>query len=207
MRSLGVLGCLLVAACGFGDNNPHVVDSPPPPPDVPSGDELIVLSEYVEGTSNNKAIELHNEGTTTLDLAAGTCEVRVYFNGDTDPFRFALTGTLDPDAVLVLCHSSADAALLPHCDLLTDVMNWNGDDGVEIACHGATLDVLGQVGVDPGTAWSNELGTATTLDTTLRRLCSVKEGDHDPTNPFALETWAALPLDTFDDLGLPTCAQ
>jgi len=233
VRRLGAVFCMLVG-CGFGDNTGGgAPDGNPPPGDgaavcgnavVETGEtcddnnpfsndgcsgtcqrELIVFSEYVEGTSNNKAIELHDPGAEPIDLAASTCELHVYFNGGTSPLTFALTGTLDPDGVLVVCHTSAGAPLLPHCSLLSDVMNWNGDDAVELVCHGATLDVFGQIGLDPGVGWSDAGGTISTVDTTLRRACSIAEGDPDGSDPFVLDGWTGSPTDTFDDLGLPSC--
>ena len=231
VRAVLALACL--AGCGFGDNHDAGPDGNPPPGDGPAGCgngrveageecddgnpfsddgcsatchvELLLFSEYVEGTSNNKAIEIHNPQPEALDLGASQCELRVYFNGGTTPQTFALTGSLAADDVLVLCHPSSGAALLPHCDLLSDVMNWNGDDALDVACHGTTLDVIGQIGVDPGVEWTDAGMTTSTLDTTLRRACSVRDGDRDGSDPFVLAGWTGSPTDTFDDLGTPTC--
>jgi hypothetical protein len=61
--------------------------------------------------------------------------------------------------------------------------------------------VFGQIGFDPGTAWT--AGGVTTVDRTLRRLCSVGEGDPVGNNAFdpSLE-WSSFAVDTFDGLGV-----
>ena len=41
----------------------------------------LFISEYVEGSSNNKAIELFNGTGAPVDLAAGGYQLQLYFNG------------------------------------------------------------------------------------------------------------------------------
>ena len=41
----------------------------------------LFISEYVEGSSNNKAIEIFNGTGAPVDLAAGGYQVQLYFNG------------------------------------------------------------------------------------------------------------------------------
>jgi hypothetical protein len=164
----------------------------------------LLFSEYVEGSSNNKAIEISNQTGAAVDLTG--CAVRIYANGAASPSSsIALSSTLAAGDVWVVCHSLANVALAALCDQLTGSLSFNGDDAVELICNGTTLDVIGQIGVDPGAAW----GTAptSTLDTTLVRKCSVTHGDPTGSDVFdpALE-WAGLPLDTFAGLGSPTCA-
>lgn len=68
----------------------------------------LFLSEYVEGSSNNKALELANPTDATVDVGAAGYEVRMYFNGNSTPgLAIRLTGTVAPGDVFVLAHSSA----------------------------------------------------------------------------------------------------
>ena len=159
------------------------------------------LSEYVEGGSNNKALEVYNPTAGALEL--GSCEVRLYFNGgmaigNTIP----LAGSLAAGDVLVVCDDGiVDTSL---CDVLDAGAFFNGDDAIELWCNGATLDVIGQIGLDPGTEWL--VGGVGTRDETLRRSCAVTTGDpigNDVFDP-SLE-WATFPVDTFGDLGLYVC--
>ena len=84
-------------------------------------------------------------------------------------------------------------------------MNFNGDDAVDLVCGGVTRDVIGQIGNDPGVEWGS--GGTTTLNHTLRRLCTVTSGDPDGSNAFdpALQ-WAGLAIDDFSGIGSPACA-
>ena len=42
----------------------------------------LFISEYIEGSSNNKAIEIFNGTTAPVDLAAGGYSVQMFFNGN-----------------------------------------------------------------------------------------------------------------------------
>lgn len=68
---------------------------------------------------------------------------------------------------------------------------------------GAVLDVIGQVGFDPGSEWGS--GDTSTRDNTMRRKPAVCQGDTNETDPFdpSLE-WDGFPQNTFDGLGTHT---
>ncbi|MER7459527.1 lamin tail domain-containing protein [Micromonospora sp. NPDC126480] len=160
----------------------------------------LFISEYVEGSSNNKAIELFNGTGAPVDLAAGGYQLLLYFNGSTTPTSFALTGTVAAGDVFVFAHSSANAAILAQADQTTGAGLFNGDDAVVLRRGETVLDSIGQVGVDPGTEWGG--GATSTADNTLRRLGTVTAGDTDPTDAFdPAAQWAGFPTDTVDGLG------
>jgi hypothetical protein len=96
--------------------------------------------------------------------------------------------------------------VLAQCDVTSSaVANWNGDDTIELVCDGATLDVFGQIGVDPGTAWG--LPPVTTIDQTLRRRCAVSSGDAIGNDPFVPSAeWTSLGTNVYSDLGARTCS-
>ena len=56
-------------------------------PLLAAGADNLLLSEYVEGSSNNKAIEIFNGTGATVDLAAGGYQLEVYFNGSATAVR------------------------------------------------------------------------------------------------------------------------
>ncbi len=160
----------------------------------------LFISEYVEGSSNNKAVELFNGTGAPVDLAAGGYQLLLYFNGSTTPTALALTGTVAAGDVFVFAHSSANAAILAQADQTTGAGLFNGDDAVVLRRGGTVLDSIGQVGVDPGTEWGT--GVTSTADNTLRRLGTVTSGDTDPTDAFdPAAQWAGFPADTVDGLG------
>ncbi|MEZ4398816.1 MAG: Ig-like domain-containing protein [Kofleriaceae bacterium] len=168
--------------------------------------ETLFFSEYVEGTGSNKAIEIANPGATPVALTG--CALRLYSNGAAAPSAtLNLTQTIGAHDVLAWCNPSASAALLARCDVTSGtggVVNWNGDDGVELVCGGVTVDMIGRVPERPVPAWGT--GLTSTLDHTLRRRCTVTAGDTVITDPFDPATeWDGLAADTFDNVGSYHC--
>jgi len=164
----------------------------------------LFFSEYVEGTSNNKAVEIYNPSSAAVNLSTAGYVVQNYANGTNAPTAsIALTGTIQPGAVHVLAHASASAALTALANQTNGNLTFNGDDAVVLRKNGANgtiVDVVGQIGFDPGTQWSGN--GVSTLDRTLRRKSSVNQGDINGTNAFdpSLE-WDGFPIDTFSGLG------
>jgi large repetitive protein len=166
------------------------------------------FSEYIEGNGGtNKAVEIVNPLATPFDMAANTCSVRLYTNGAAAPSQTVnLTGSIAAGDVFVLCNSQSVAAILAQCDLQNNqTMNFNGDDGVELFCNGATVDFIGQKGVDPGVEFGVQPNS--TLNQTLIRKCSVIDGDDVFTDVFdpAVE-WSSIGENNFADIGLASCA-
>jgi predicted extracellular nuclease len=160
----------------------------------------LFISEYVEGSSNNKAIEIYNPGSEPVDLSA--YELQRYANGSAIPTTETqpLSGTIAPGDVYVVANPAASTAILAVTDLTSSVASFNGDDVVELLNGGATIDVIGEIGFDPGTEWSN--GGVSTLNQTLRRNSDVCVGDADGSDPFLPDAqWQGFPVDSFDGLG------
>jgi hypothetical protein len=166
---------------------------PGPPP-------ALFFSEYVEGSSSNKALEISAQSRSQLD----GCKIGTYFNGKTEATVVAtLSGMLEAGQVLTLCTSTLKEKLPNVCNQVGN-LTFNGNDVIAISCAGKLLDVIGQIGVDPGTAWGN--AAASTADHTLRRKCSVTAGDSNGLNTFDPSgEWQAFPADTFAGLGSRGC--
>ncbi len=158
------------------------------------------FSEYIEGSSSNKALEIATAKRSVLD----GCKVGTYFNGKTEATVVAsLSGILEAGQVLTLCTSQLKEKLTATCNQVGN-LTFNGDDVVALSCDGKILDVIGQIGVDPGDAWGS--GTSSTADHTLRRNCTVQSGDPLGTDAFNPSTqWQTFPVDTFDGLGKRGC--
>ena len=166
-----------------------------------TGGSDLYFSEYVEGSSNNKAIEIYNPTGQAVDLSA--YKVTQYNNGSASvSSTLALSGALQPGATYVIANANAATAILDKAQFKTtsQVMTYNGDDALALVKGTTNLDVLGQIGVDPGTEWGS--GLTSTADNTLRRKASVTAGDPDGSNAFdpAVE-WDGHATDTFDGLG------
>ena len=172
------------------------------PPVVAPGARELFFSEYVEGTSNNKAIEIYNPTSAAVDLSLYT--VRLYANGATAPTNSQpLSGSLPAGGVLVLANASATAAFKPAGAINASVANFNGDDALTLEKSGVVVDRFGQLGTDPGTAWTG--GGVSTLDQTLRRKPTLTAGDANAGAAFDPSVqWDSFPLDTSSGLGAHT---
>ena len=161
----------------------------------------LFLSEYIEGTSNNKALEIFNGTSTAVNLATGAYNVQMYFNGSaTAGLTINLTGTVASGDVYVLAHSSATAAILAQADQTNGAGWFNGDDAVVLRKGTTIIDVIGQIGFDPGTEWG--AGLTSTADNTLRRNPAVQAGDSNGSDAFdPAAEWMGYATDTFDGLG------
>lgn len=171
-----------------------------PPASAASGD--LLFSEYVEGSSNNKALEIYNPTTAPVDLAATGYAVQVYFNGSPAAgSTINLTGTIAPDDVFVLAAAAANPGILAAADQTTGASLYNGDDAVALVKGGVPVDIIGQVSVDPGSQWGGDL--TSTADNTLRRTADTCVGDGDGTNAFdPTVDWIGFATDTADGLGV-----
>lgn len=156
----------------------------------------LLISEYVEGSGNNKYIEIYNPTSGSINLS--DYSLILYANGTSTPANTSpLSGTLAPNAVVVYQNAGAS---LSYPSLTA--MNFNGDDAIVLSKLGVPVDIFGRVGEDPGTAWTG--GGNSTLDKTLRR----KFGVEFPvgTNPGSgfptLGTeWDQFNIDDFSGLG------
>lgn len=192
-------------ACADGDG---VGDEPgegegPGEGETPVTSGVVFISEYIEGGSFNKALELYNPGSSAIDLAAGKYTFLRYANGQTTANADALIGTIPANGTYVIAHPSANASILAVADQTSDNINHNGDDAYEILADGVVVDSFGQVGVDPGSAWGS--GSFITADNTLIRNPDVYTGDAISDDVFDPSVeWTGHGKDNSDDLGQHT---
>ncbi len=162
----------------------------------------LLITEYLEGSGNNKAVELSNLGSDPVDLSQ--YRLALYANGkpisESPTNSLALQGTLAPGATLVLANPSANAEILAKANQTSGNLVFNGDDALVLYRGSEIVDSVGQVGVDPGTAWVS--GNVSTLDMTLRRKATVTMGRTDATAPFdPAQEYVAAPKDDASGLG------
>ncbi|WP_246149974.1 ExeM/NucH family extracellular endonuclease [Agromyces intestinalis] len=192
----GVTATLATAAlAAVGVVVPVAAATAAAPPDL-------FISEVIEGSSNNKAVEVFNP--TGEPIALDGVSLQMFFNGSASAgLTIPLTGTVTAGDVFVVAHGSSSAPILAQADLTNGAGWFNGDDAIVLTAGGAVIDSFGQTGVDPGTEWGT--GVTSTADNTLRRKASVCEGDTNPADAFdpAIE-WDGFAIDTFDGLGAHT---
>jgi len=185
---VAVLALLILVFGGSQANGSHSIE--------------LFFSEYVEGTSNNKALEIYNGTTATVNLGTAGYSVQMFFNGSASAgLTINLSGSVASGDVYVLAHSAANAAILAQADQTNGAGWFNGDDAVVLRRGATVVDVIGQIGVDPGTEWGT--GLTSTADNTLRRKSSVSAGDANGGDAFdpAVE-WDGFATDMFDGLGV-----
>lgn len=159
----------------------------------------LYFSEYVEGSSNNKALEIYNSSNTAVNL--GNYKVEMYFNGSNSAgLTIPISGSIPAQGVFVLAHGSANATILATANQTNSAGWYNGDDAVVLKNGSTIIDSIGQVGIDPGTEWGT--GLTSTADNTLRRKTSITTGDINVGNAFDPSSeWEGYAQDTFDHLG------
>ncbi len=163
----------------------------------------LIFSEYVEGTSNNKYIEIFNGTGESVDLS--DYQVLLFSNGSATVSRtLQLSGTLAHGDVIVLKNTGAALTLPEGVDPIADntVITFNGNDALALkkVSTDEYVDVFGKIGHDPGTAWTG--GGVTTVNKTLVRKPTVTSGV--TTNPGTFDPsleWIQYDIDTATYLG------
>lgn len=184
------LGSHVMQACG-----------PPAPPTGVGPCQNLYFSEYIEGSSSNKSLEIYNPTAVDIDLT----DYVVYRanNGSLTPTdSIFMQGTVLAGDVFVISNASANAAIIAETDTTHTLCFYNGDDAVIMIqiSTGDTLDIMGEVGVDPGSGWV--VGTGATNNFTLIRTMGVQQGT---TNWTTGQTeWAVFAIDMADSLGAHT---
>ena len=139
-----------------------------PPTQAMAAPSTLMISGYLEGSGNNKAIELYNP--TDAPIALSDYSLRMFANGATTPTN-TWTGAagvqLAPGEHFLIVHGQAVAALKDKGDIAHAVTNLNGDDALQLLTGSTVVDSFGQTGVDPGDAWIG--ADVTTKDSTLLR--------------------------------------
>ena len=184
----------------------------------------LFISEFAEGSSNNKYIEIYNASDETVDLsfyaiantsnAPTTVGVYEYWTS------FPEGATIAPQGTYVITHGSADSVINAASGMTYNYLS-NGDDGfalvygsepnipVDAETGGYTIvDFAGDWNGDPGSGWSVAGVSNATQNHTLVRKCSVEQGNADWTASAGTSAedseWIVLEIDDWSDLGSHT---
>ena len=160
----------------------------------------LIISEYVEGTSQNKAFEIHNPTPEAVDLTPYALER--YNNGSEEAVlpsgeSLDLQGVLAPGEVYVVANSEAAGAIVAVADTLSTVTWVNGNDALVLRKNGEIIDQMGIIGEDPMGSWV--VGEGAMSEYTLVRKPNIGQGSIDWDE--GQTQWDAYPQDTFDFLG------
>lgn len=194
----------------------------------------IFISEYCEGTGNNKGLEFYNPTGNAIDLTS--YQLQRWSNGEGTATDWTdLNGTIEPYGTWVLVNGQTEdvdlggGATSPACDPLmqayADQLDnpypaptyMNGDDALVLVKNGAVVvDIFGKPGEDPGVAWTNDeangfidIGDGAawlTSNHTLVRKYDVLQGvTVPPVNFNTFLQWDTLMVNTWDGLGMHSC--
>nr|WP_166240378.1 lamin tail domain-containing protein [Paenibacillus turpanensis] len=142
----------------------------------------LFFSEYVEGSSYNKALEIYNGTGAAVNLSSYT------ITQSNTTSVISLNGTLQHGDVYVLAHPSASSSIRNSADTTSSSISFNGDDAITLKKSGVVIDVIGTAGTSFGT------------DLTLIRKGTVTSG----TASYNSAEWDAQSKDTTSNLGIHT---
>lgn len=174
----------------------------------------LFFSEYAEGSSNNKYLEIYNPGVAEVSLEGYALAHTV--NAPAVPGTYETwvelptTATIAPGSVFRVVHSQATLELLNNADFTYSSLS-NGDDGFGLVYGTPTdfdlLDIIGDWNADPGSGWPVAGIDNATANHTLIRKPDVLDGNNGDwiasagTNEADSE-WVVLESDDWSDFGL-----
>ncbi len=182
----------------------------------------VFFSEYIEGSSYNKALEIFNGTEAPLDMSNFIIKSGYNGNGwNEDVYTFPAGTVIDAGDVWVIANDGADSTILAIADeilpydTLGYVMAFNGDDarGLFQIVDGDTVlvDIIGIPDEDPGSGWDVAGVTNATKNHTLVRKASVCDGTDDWSESAGTDSdnsqWIVYDQDTFDYLGSHNCGE
>jgi predicted extracellular nuclease len=152
----------------------------------------LFISEYVEGSSHNKAIEIYNGTGAQVDLTEYSLKKDV--NGK-DKFgdECKLKGKLGNGQVYVVANSGASKEIKDKADEFSGVCNFNGNDQVMLLKNDKEID---RIGISGGENFGKD-------HTYIRKesVCSPKSGEQDPRSN---GEWKELSKNYIENLGVHT---
>ncbi len=154
--------------------------------------ESVFISEYIEGSGYNKAIEIYNN--SPLNISASKLYLKKLVNGGNTIKSLNLTGTIAPYSTYVVAHADACEAIKANADFVTatndQVMDFNGNDPIILTTEGSEIDRIGASG-----------GANFGEDQTILRASNIIGGYSVQSNPVNVYQWVFLEEDNFNHLG------
>ena len=161
----------------------------------------LFFSEYAEGSSSNKYLEIYNPSSSSIDLS-GYSIFMINNGGSSNDKGFQLSGTLAANDVFVIAANQADPIILAVADTAlayNSVAHFNGDDCVLLLKGTDTIDQIGQRWVDPGSNWT--VGSGSTKDHTLVRKVTI-DGPDTAWASTSITGWDVLVKNDWTNIGV-----
>ncbi len=148
----------------------------------------LFISEYIEGSSNNKALEIGNLSGNTVNLSSYS--LRKATNGS-DNFStvYNLSGQLSNGQVYVIANSNASSTIRNKANTTTSsgIVTFNGNDAIGLFKNGTLIDLIGNPSSSSNFA----------QNVTLQRVSSVNS----PSSTYISSQWNRLSVDNSSGLG------
>jgi hypothetical protein len=155
----------------------------------------LIISEYVEGSANNRAIEIFNGTGSAINLSNYRLERDLNGNNSFN-YYCNLSGTLEHGQALVICNPNAWEVLKAKANILQQVITeFTGDDQLRLLKNDVEID---RIGVPGGVNFGQNI-------TYIRKsnVLSPVSGNQDPRSN---NQWDSHPADFFDNLGIHSIA-
>ena len=152
----------------------------------------LLFSEYIEGSGNNKAVEIANNTGSSVNLSAYSIKKQTNGSGSWST-GLALSGTLASGSKFTIVNNLMSSSCFPtsSANISTSAteMAFNGNDPIGLFKNGVLIDIIGTFNG----------GTANfAVDVTLRRKSTVTT----PSTTFDLAAqWDSFSADTCSNLG------
>lgn len=184
-----------VVANGEGGGTVDPEPDPEPGTGTETGNADLFISEYVEGSSNNKYIEIYNPTNEAIDLSAYALDLNTnggasWSKDGTGYSNYSeLSGTIAAKSTIV--YKNSNATIYTGESTVCNAVNFNGNDPVGFFKNGVLIDII-------GTFNSGDADFA--KDVTLRRKSNVTA----PSSTYDASQWETLSKDDVSGLGSHT---
>lgn len=158
----------------------------------------LMITKYLEGTDNNKALEITNKTGHAVDL--NKYRISIQFHSGTNyyfPAPYELEGVVENNSTFVILNPNSNFACITNDQArfvsAAPQMTFNGSNYVELRYVSTAVDAV-------GVSYFNN--SSTLSDVSLYRSTTVTE----PSKLFNLSEWQSYPVDYCENLGVLSAA-
>ena len=111
----------------------------------PLTNSMLLISEVVEGSGTNQAVELYNMGDK--DITLDDYSIGIYFNSESSPkVKVPLKGTIKPKETFIIANSGATSEIKGHNPLLDSKLIFGGNQPIALLKGSTIVDLVGDIG-------------------------------------------------------------
>ncbi|WP_299116632.1 endonuclease [uncultured Winogradskyella sp.] len=155
------------------------------------GDIDLFFSEYIEGSGNNKVLEIANFTGATVNLSTYTLKLSTNGNANwSTTYTFPNSATITNEDVFIVANGGAMVCTIEYDDLNNAITSFNGNDAIGLFKNDVLIDILGDFNSSSNYAQNTTLVRKPTVDR--------------PTTTFNINEWNSFASNNCDDLGSHT---